>query len=100
MNTAEHAVQHLTPAERSVFYDLFPPDEALEMEMRAALLTGLARWLQDSGMTEAAAGQMLDISPADVSNIQRGKISQFSLDILVRLASRAGLHPRIELKAA
>jgi predicted XRE-type DNA-binding protein len=34
-----------------------------------------------------------------VSDIKRGKIGQFSLDMLVRLASRAGLKPRVKLAA-
>jgi len=34
-----------------------------------------------------------------VSDIKRGKFSQFSLDMLVRLASRAGLKPRLKLAA-
>ena len=32
----EHGPRHVTPAKRSVFYDLFPPEKA-EMEMRAQL---------------------------------------------------------------
>lgn len=34
-----------------------------------------------------------------VSDIKRGKINQFSMDLLVRLAARAGLHPKLKLVA-
>jgi hypothetical protein len=37
----EHGLRHMTPPERSVFYDLFPPEKAAEMQMRAQLLIGL-----------------------------------------------------------
>src|SRR2546429_1143989 len=37
------------------------------------------------------------ITQARVSDIKRGKIGRFSLDMLVRLASRAGLQPTLTL---
>ena len=100
MNTNEHQAQHVTPAGRSVFEDLFPPDEVAELEIRAVLLNGLSHWLQDSNNTETTAAQVLGINQARLAEIKQGEISQFSLDMLVRLASRAGLHPRLELNAA
>lgn len=84
---------------RSVFRDLYPDDQAAEMEMRSLLLQGLGQWLADSGMTQAVAAKVLGVTQARVSDIKRGKISQFSLDLLVRLAARAGLDPKIELAA-
>ena len=84
---------------RSVFYDLYPEDQAAEMEMRSLLLSGLGRWLADSGMTQTEAANVLGISQARVSDLKHGKISQFSLDLLVRLAARAGLHPKLKLAA-
>lgn len=84
---------------RSVFHDLYPADQAAEMEMRSVLLLGLGRWLADSDMTQTEAAKVLGITQARVSDLKRGKISQFSLDLLVRLASRAGLHPQLKLAA-
>jgi hypothetical protein len=37
----EHGPRHVTPAGRSVFYDLFPKAEADELVMRSTLLRGL-----------------------------------------------------------
>lgn len=82
---------------RSVFYDLHAEDRAAEMEMRSLLLIGLGRWLADSGMTQAEAAGVLGVTQARVSDLKRGKISQFSLDLLVRLAARAGLQPKLKL---
>lgn len=84
---------------RSVFHDLYPEDQAAEMEMRSLLLIGLGRWLENSAMTQTEAAKALGITQARVSDIKRGKISQFSLDLLVRLAARAGLHPKLKLAA-
>ncbi len=84
---------------RGVFYDLFDADEAAELTMRAELLRGLQAWLAESGVTQTAAAKELGITQARVSDIKRAKIGSFSLDLLVRLASRAGLHPRLRLAA-
>ena len=84
---------------RSVFYDLYPEDQAAEMEMRSLLLIGLGRWLADSGMTQTEAAKELGVTQARVSDLKHGKISQFSLDLLVRLAARAGLQPKLKLAA-
>ena len=83
----------------SVFRDLYPEDQAAEMEMRSLLLRGLSSWLAESGMTQTKAAKVLAVTQARVSDIKRGKISSFSLDLLVRLAARAGLKPTLKLVA-
>lgn len=84
---------------RSVFQDLYPKDQAAEMAMRAQLLQGLHRWLTASGLTQVEAANVLGVTQARVSDLKQGKISRFSLDLLVRLAARAGLHPQLRLVA-
>ena len=83
---------------RGVFFDLFDPDEAAELTMRAELLRGLQAWVA-TAETQAAAAKVLGVTQARVSDIKRGKISSFSLDLLVRLAARAGLRPSLSLAA-
>lgn len=66
--------------------------------MRAVLLRGLEEWLAaNADMTQTAAAKVLGVTQARVSDLKRGNISKFSLDLLVKLAARAGLRPRIEL---
>ena len=96
---SEHGPRHVTPAGRSVFYDLFPAEKAAEMEMRAQLLMGLEHWLEKSRMTQAEAAKVLGVTQARVSDLKRGKIDRFSMDLLVRLAARAGLKPKLKLAA-
>jgi predicted XRE-type DNA-binding protein len=96
---SEHGPRHVTPAGRSVFYDIFPAEKAAEMEMRSLLLIGLEHWLEKSRMTQAEAAKVLGVTQARVSDLKRGKIDRFSMDLLVRLASRAGLRPKLQLAA-
>ena len=99
MNTSKHDATHITPPGKSVLSDLFSQEEAAELEIRATLLRGLQGWLAGCEKTQATVAQELGITQARVSDIKRGKINAFSLDLLVKLAARAGLHPRIELAA-
>ena len=84
---------------RSVFYDLFPAEQAAELAMRATLLRGLQAWLGASGITQTRAAVTLGTTQARISDIKRGRIGRFSLDLLVRLAERAGLRPEVRLAA-
>jgi predicted XRE-type DNA-binding protein len=84
---------------RSVFQDLYLPDQAAEMEMRAQLLSGLTDWLRSSDLTQTQAAKLLGVTQARVSDLNRGRINRFSLDLLVRLAARAGLRPKLRLVA-
>ena len=93
----EHGPKAKTPEGRGVFHDLFPAEEAAELEIRSTLLRGLEHWLASAGMTQAKAAEVLGITQARVSDIKRSKINQFSLDLLIRLAARAGLQPKLRL---
>jgi predicted XRE-type DNA-binding protein len=95
----QHGARHVTPAGRSLFYDLFPPEKAAEMEMRAQLLIGLQHWLERRRMRQAEAAKVLGVTQARVSDLKRGKIDGFSMDLLVRLAARAGLKLKLKLAA-
>jgi predicted XRE-type DNA-binding protein len=95
----EHGPRHVTASGRSVFYDLFLPEKAAEMEMRAQLLIGLEQWLERGRMTQTEAAKVLGLTQARISDLKRGKIDRFSMDLLVRLAARAGLKPKLKLVA-
>jgi predicted XRE-type DNA-binding protein len=84
---------------KSVFHDLYESDQAAEMEIRSTLMIGLSKWLAQSDMTQVAAAKLLGLTQARISDIKRGNISRFSLDLLVRLAARAGLRPKLKLAA-
>jgi len=99
MNADKHKARHVTPAGRSVFNDLFSPEEAADLEIRATLLQGLQDWVKAAGKTQAEVAKHLGITQARVSDIKRGKLNSFSLDLLIKIAARAGLHPRLELVA-
>ena len=84
----------------NVFLDLgFPPEEAALLAMRADLMAKLRLTIDEKGWTQAEAAKVLAIAQSRVSDLVRGKWERFSLDMLITLASRAGLHPRLEIAA-
>jgi predicted XRE-type DNA-binding protein len=68
-----------------------------ETAMRDALSTALGAWLNLGRLTQSAAAAVLGTTQARVSEIKHGKTAHFSLDLLVRLAARAGLEPTLSL---
>jgi predicted XRE-type DNA-binding protein len=89
------------PSSGNVFVDLgFSPEEAALMTMRAQLMTDLRGLLADRGWTQAQAAAALGVSQSRISDLVRGKWQQFSLDMLVTLAVRAGRRVRVELAPA
>lgn len=91
--------RHITPSGRSIFADIFPTGEAEELEIRSVLFVGLERWLATHDSAPAEAARTLGVSQARIADIRGGRFNRFSLGLLVRLAARAGLRPRIELAA-
>lgn len=83
----------------NVFIDLgYTPEEAAVLQMRGDLLVKLLKYIQTKGMTQEAAARLLRISQSRVSDLVRGKWERFSLEMLVTLATRAGM--RVTLKTA
>jgi predicted XRE-type DNA-binding protein len=85
----------------NVFVDLgFSADEALILSMRSDLMAQLRVLIDRNQWTQAQAAKELGISQSRVSDLVRGKWDKFSLDMLLILASRAGLEPRLRLVKA
>ncbi len=90
-----------TKSSGNVFLDLgFEPEEALILSMRSQLLGELRLLIEQKGWTQVRAAQEIGITQSRVSDLTRGKWEKFSLDMLLVLATRAGLRPEIRLKRA
>lgn len=83
----------------NVFIDLgYPPDEAAILQMRADLMADLRKFIKTNKLTQASAAELMGVSQSRVSDLIRGKWDKFSLEMLIALATRAGMH--ITLKKA
>ena len=83
----------------NVFIDLgYSPDEAAILQMRADLMADLRKWIKAKRLTQARAAEILGVSQSRVSDLIRGKWERFSLEMLISLATRAGM--QVTLKKA
>lgn len=83
----------------NVFVDLgYSPDEAAILQMRADLMADLRKFIKAKKLTQAKAAEILGISQSRVSDLTRGKWEKFSLEMLIILATKAGMH--VTLKTA
>jgi len=89
----------ITKSSGNVFIDLgYSPEEAAILQMRADLMTKLREFIETRKLTQANAAKILGVSQSRVSDLIRGKWERFSLEMLVTLATRAGMH--VSLKTA
>jgi predicted XRE-type DNA-binding protein len=83
----------------NVFIDLgYSPDEAAILQMRADLMADLRKFIKVKKLTQAKAAEILGVSQSRVSDLTRGKWEKFSLEMLITLATRAGM--RVMLSTA
>jgi predicted XRE-type DNA-binding protein len=83
----------------NIFIDLgYSPDEAAILQMRADLMADLRKFIKAKRLTQAKAAEILGVSQSRISDLIRGKWERFSLEMLITLATRAGM--RVTLKKA
>ena len=95
------AKEKVTKSSGNIFADLgFPPEEVTVLTMRANLMARLRLLIERKGWTQSDAAEKLGVSQSRVSDLVRGKWEKFSLDMLLTLATRAGLRPKLALAEA
>ncbi|NLV29512.1 MAG: XRE family transcriptional regulator [Acidobacteria bacterium] len=83
----------------NVFVDLgYSPEEAAILQMRADLMASLRKFIKTRKITQSEAAEMLGVSQSRISDLTRGKWEKFSLEMLIILATKAGM--RVTLKTA
>jgi predicted XRE-type DNA-binding protein len=83
----------------NVFVDLgYSPDEAAILQMSADLMADLRKFIKAEKLTQAAAAKIFSVSQSRVSDLITGKWEKFSLEMLITLVTKSGMH--VELKIA
>lgn len=94
------ADMRVIPGSGNIFVDLgFDESEARVMALRVELMVRLERHLESKGYTQVEAARLLGVTQPRVSALLKGKWQEFSLDMLLTLATRAGLKPQLRLAA-
>jgi predicted XRE-type DNA-binding protein len=83
----------------NVFVDLgYSSDEAAILQMRADLMSNLRKFIKAKKLSQTKAAELFGVSQSRVSDLARGKWEKFSLEMLIILATKAGM--RVTLKTA
>lgn len=72
------------------------PQEAETMKLRSSLMMALEQHIRAQASTQTQAAKRLGVTQPRISDLLRGKVNLFSLDMLVDMAVSAGL--RVEMQ--
>jgi predicted XRE-type DNA-binding protein len=68
------------------------PAQAENMKLRSRLMIAIKTCIQQAGWTQTQAAELMGVTQPRVSDLVRGHIELFSLDILMNMAASGGLH--------
>lgn len=80
----------------NVFEDLgFPPDVARNLQLQSDLGIWIERIIARRKLTQAQAARLFQVTQPRMSDLMRGKLQRFSIDMLLKMLTRAGV--RVDL---
>lgn len=74
----------------------FEPDEPPHLRLRSELMAVAMKLIEDRKLTQLGSAIVFGVTQPRVSNLVRGKAELFTIDALVGMLARAGVH--IEMK--
>ncbi len=83
----------ITPSSGNVFRDLgFDELEAEHLRIRSTLMIAVRKLIEERSLTQGEAAKLFGVTQPRISNLVRGRIDLFSIDTLVGMLARAGIH--------
>lgn len=76
------------------------PEQAANLRSRAELMQKIAERVKHHGWTQAEAARHCGVTQPRINDLLRGRVSRFSLDALVNIATALGCRVRFHLDAA
>lgn len=76
------------------------PEQAANLRARAELMRQIAAIVKESSWTQAEAAAQCGVTQPRMNELLRGRVSRFSIDALVNIATAIGRTVRFDLQAA
>jgi predicted XRE-type DNA-binding protein len=76
------------------------PEEAANLTLRSDLMDEIEAIIKKNGWTQKEAAKRCGVTQPRINDLLRGRISRFSLDALVNIASALGRKVRVSLEDA
>jgi len=67
--------------------------EAETLKLKAALFDSIIAYMQNNELTQQETADVMAVQRSRIGDICRGKMTGFTIDSLVAMTARAGLHP-------
>jgi predicted XRE-type DNA-binding protein len=75
------------------------PAVAQNLKIRSQLMTALTQYINKNKLTQAEAAQLFEVNQPRISDLVRGKIERFTIDMLVNMLARAGKHLNVKISS-
>jgi predicted XRE-type DNA-binding protein len=76
------------------------PEQAANLRARADLMRQIAELIAANGWKQVEAAERCGVTQPRINDLLRGRVSRFSLDALVNIATALGRRVHLELEAA
>ena len=84
----------------NAFRDLgFPRVAAENLRIRSELMIHIGKLIEREGLTQTAAARLFGVSQPRVSDLVRGRIDLFSIDVLVNMLAKAGVRVAVTTRS-
>lgn len=85
---------------RNVF-DALESDPAVaeNLKIRSQLMNALSLYIEKHKLTQREAAELFGVNQPRISDLVRGKIERFTIDMLVNMLARAGKHLSVKVTA-
>lgn len=83
----------------NVFEDLgFEKEEAENLRIRSQLMISLKRFIREKDLKQEEAAELFGVTQPRISDLVNGKIGRFSIDMLVNMYTKAGMHVVVNIE--
>ncbi len=88
-------------ANKDIFSDLgFSREQSGKLVIKSYLMMQVEVFIKNQGMTQEQASKLMGVSRPRISDVMRGKIDKFTIDALVDMLTKAGLHIAVTVENA
>ena len=91
----------ISPPYKNVFEALEDdPAVAYNLRLRSEMMNELRSYIEIEGITQEEAAGRMGVTQSRISDLVRGKVDQFTIDMLVNMLARAEIDVELLLKQA
>ena len=76
----------------------FDEVESENLKIRAKLMQALDGYIKANNLTQANAAELMDVTQPRISDLMRGKINKFTIDMLITMLSKANINVSVKIE--